>query len=82
MLKTVDLPVSKPCRCSFRHCAADSEIVKDYERFCYCGVLPEFLQAINKTRDQSIPEFNCSDNEFFPDWCPLSKNNINVWRDR
>ena len=82
MLKQLDMPVSKPAQCHFRHCAVDAEIVHHYNRFCYCRILPEFLHATKAKRGDDVPEWSCSNKSEFPQWCPLAKVNINVWRDR
>ena len=82
MLKPIDISVSEPESCVFRNCAVSAEIVDDYARFCYCGVFLQYLHAIGKKRDDQAPEYNCSNNHSFPEWCPLAGCNINIWRDR
>jgi hypothetical protein len=70
MLKTIDISVAKPSECPFRHYMYLEEF--DTDAFnCH--------DLSNEIRDRLIP---CNNREAFPKGCPLSKNNINVWRDR
>ena len=70
MLKTTDIAVSKPAECPFRHYMYFEE--SDTDAFdCH--------DLNNSRRDKLIP---CNNREAFPEGCPLSKSNINVWRDK
>lgn len=68
MIKTIDIAVTKPEDCPFRHYKYLEEF--DTDSFS-CHDLD------NECRDRLIP---CDNREKFPVACSLAKNNVNVWR--
>ena len=73
MLKTIDVPISKPEDCPVRKFMEDPEISPDYQQSCYCE-LP--IPGV------TYESYRCVDPGNFPDNCPLGKFNFNIWRDR
>ena len=72
MLKTIDVKVSRPERCPLRLCSVDAELVPEADLYCYCQIKVD-------GKYKSTP---CSDGLKFPENCPLSNANINLWRDK